>query len=124
MSVWRRKAIECLPELRAEFQKPGTSIYGVFVEVFAAAKEAHTVNDVPTLQRIYSFAEWCFRSKEEELWNAAGVSFYEHLVDYEETLAEMPVWVKKDIYDEISVLLKERMPEQALAALGKRFGSQ
>lgn len=122
MSVWRRKAIECLPELRAEFQKPETGIYDIFIELFAALKAAHAEADPEKLQRIYAYAEWCFRSKKQDLWNAAGIAFYEHLIDYDETKAAMPAWVKPDIYADIRGLLEVRMPEKELLLLDKQIG--
>ena len=61
------------------------------------------------LKKFYDFAEWCFRQKEKELWNAAGVAFYEHLGDYDETFLAMPNWVKRDIYDDIRGLLDARL---------------
>jgi hypothetical protein len=38
------------------------------------------------LEKIYGFADWCASQKEKELWNAAGVAFYEHLADSNRTL--------------------------------------
>ena len=79
MSTWRQKAIDCLPELRKEFEKPETSIYDVFFEILPATIEAHKNKDISRLKKYYAFAEWCFRQKEKDLWNSAGVAFYEHL---------------------------------------------
>jgi hypothetical protein len=36
MSVWRQKAIECLPEERKDFEDPESSIYLVFSELLLA----------------------------------------------------------------------------------------
>src|ERR1700752_3685877 len=109
MSTWRQKAIDCLPELRKEFENPTTSIYDVFIELLPATIEAHKNNDINRLRKFYDFAEWCFRQKEKDLWNSAGVSFYEHLGDHEETKNAMPQWVKKDIYNNIRCLLELRV---------------
>jgi hypothetical protein len=49
MSVWRQKAIECLPELRKEFEDPDVSIYGVFMELLPAAVEFHKTNNTGRL---------------------------------------------------------------------------
>src|SRR5689334_15014008 len=98
MSTWRQKAISCLPEFRTDFENPKTSIYGVFIEMLPALIEAHKRQDTDRMQSIYDYAEWCFSQKEKDLWNAAGVSFYEHLGDQEETRNEMNKWVKYEIY--------------------------
>src|SRR5687768_7758053 len=117
MSVWRRKAIECLPELQKEFEQPGSTIYTVFFEMLPAAVEAHKQNNTELLEKIYGYAEWCFRQKEQELRNAAGVTFYEHLGDDPETFKAIPLWIKKDIYEDIRGLLEDRITGEALKEL-------
>ena len=91
------------------------------MEMLPAAIQAHKVNDTAMLQNIYGFAEWCFRQKEKELWNAAGVVFYEHLGDYEETSKELSRWVKRDIYKDIRGLLEWRLDKDALLKLDRTY---
>src|SRR5690348_14287837 len=106
MSTWRRKAIECLPECKSEFEHPETSIYDVYIEMLPAVIQAHKENNNDRLKKIYDYAEWCYRQKEKDLWNAAGVSFYEHLLDHKETLNDFHKWIKPEIYVEIRELLE------------------
>jgi hypothetical protein len=124
MSLWRQKAIDCLPELKKDFEQPATSIYDVFIDLLRATVEAHKKNDFERLQKIYAFAEWCLRHKEKDLWNSAGVSFYEHLGDYEETRQAMPKWIKPDIYRDIRGLLQTRLREADFLTLDKHFLNQ
>jgi len=119
MSKWRQKAINCFPELKQDFEDPETSIYGVFFEILPALIEAHKKQDTERIEKIYGFAEWCFKQK--ELWNAAGVAFYEHLVDYEETKLEIEKWVKFDIYKEIRSLLEIRIGKDEVLKLDKKY---
>lgn len=77
MSVWRKKAIELFSDLRFEFQHTDTTIYRVFFELLPRVREAHLRNDTEELNKIYGYAKWCFRQKVKDLWNAAGVAFYE-----------------------------------------------
>ena len=121
MSKWRQKAIECCPELKKDFEQPDTSIYGVFSELLPATIDAHKENNIDRLQKIYGFAEWCFRQKEKDLWNAAGVSFYEHLGDDQVTRQANPKWVKRDIYKDIRSLLELRLDKVALSQLDKEY---
>jgi len=121
MSVWRQKAINCLPELKKDFEQPGTSIYDVFLELLPAVVEAHKRKDIDRLKNIYTFAEWCFRQKEKDLWNSAGVAFYEHLGDYEETRQAMPQWIKLDIYKDIRGLLEARLDRNELQKLDSYY---
>jgi hypothetical protein len=122
MSAWRKRAIECLPASKKEFEDPETSIYGVFIELLPATVAAHQSNDTEQLKKNYDFAEWCFKQKAEDLCNAAGVSFYEHLGDRTETLHTIHQWVKRDIYIEIRPLLKHRLDEATCKTIDALYG--
>lgn len=121
MSVWRRKAIECLPENRIEFQAPDTSVYTVLSALLTATVAAHRTGNHKQLNKYYAFAEWCARQNAKELWNAAGVSFYEHLGDFPETLAVMPQWVSRYRYQQVRGLLQLRLTEKQLQELDNRY---
>jgi hypothetical protein len=124
MSAWRKRAIECLPGSKREFENPEASIYTVFMELLPSTVAAHRNNDTSQLKKNYDFAEWCFMQKSEDLWNAAGVSFYEHLSDKTETLQAIHQWVKLDIYIEIKPLLKRRLDDVTLKAIDGLYGLQ
>ncbi|MCF6405300.1 hypothetical protein L3C95_20515 [Chitinophaga filiformis] len=121
MSMWRRKALECLPEERVELEDPRASIYTAFSALLSATVAAHKAGDRERLKKYYAFAEWCSQQNAEDLRNAAGVSFYEHLGDFPETLAAMPVWVKRSRYLQIRGLLQLRLTEEELLDLDKRY---
>ncbi|MDB5210739.1 MAG: hypothetical protein JWQ30_1566 [Sediminibacterium sp.] len=121
MSTWRQKAIDCCPELKRDLEQPDISIYLVFSELLPVTIEAHNENNTERLQKIYGFAEWCFGQKEKDLWNAAGVSFYEHLADDQVTRQAIPKWIKWDIYKDIRGLLALRLNEVELLKLDKEY---
>ena len=81
MASWRRKALALFPDLKFEVQRPDFSVYQVFFRILPMSRDAHKAGDVDTLRKIYDFAEWCFEQRAKEMWNAAGVAFYEHLFD-------------------------------------------
>jgi 16S rRNA A1518/A1519 N6-dimethyltransferase RsmA/KsgA/DIM1 with predicted DNA glycosylase/AP lyase activity len=112
MSTWRRKAIECLPDMKKEIEKKDFSIYEVFSALLDETVKAHRDKDYTQLRKYYDFAEWCFQQKEKALWNAAGVSFYEHLGNQQETAQDMPIWVKKSIYIQIKGLLEFHLGDE------------
>jgi hypothetical protein len=102
MSAWREKAIECIPELRKDFEDPEESIYLIFNAMLSAAIDFHRENNIDRLQKIYDFAEWCFRQKSKELWNAAGVSdrsmfYYESVRDDSEVEAKLRSYVENKL---------------------------
>lgn len=121
MSTWRKKAIECLPSYKKDLESPETSIYTAFHLMLPALKDAHIANDTVQVENIYGFAAWCFRQKAEDLWNAAGVSFYEHLADDAIVFEQLPRWLGKDIYIEIRGLLERRITADQLNQLDRTF---
>ena len=121
MSAWRRKALELFPDLRNEIQHGDTTIYGVFFELLPRCCQAHRQNDEEELRKIYDYAQWCFKSRSKDLWNAAGVAFYEHLGDHSETRKEMNKWVEPEIFESISGLLEFMMGQKNFAELKKQF---
>ena len=124
MSAWRKRALELFPDLRVEIEPSDATIYAVFFELLPRCREAHDRGDAGELAKIYGFAEWCFRQKAKDLWNAAGVAFYEHLGDSQATLRAMPKWVKPDIFAEIQPLLAARMDPSTFEELRKSYGSR
>ncbi len=80
MAVWRRKAIELFPTLSNELNDGEYSVYMLYFDLLPMVREAHDRDDHDLLKRIYGFAEWCL-SQSGDLSNAAGVAFYEHLLD-------------------------------------------
>jgi hypothetical protein len=122
VSAWRRRALETFPELRAEFEPPNVTLYDVFSRLIQRCRDAHNSGDDKALSRIYGFAEWCARQSAKELWNPAGVSFYEHLADSPVTLAAIPRWVARDVFEDISELLVARIGLDKVAVLRSEYG--
>ena len=118
-SVEERAEICC--ELSKDFENNGTSISDVFMELLPAVVEAHKTNDTNKLLKIYGFAEWCFNQKHKDLWNSAGVMFYEHLGDYEETRKDMSKWVKPSIYKDIKGLLELRLDDKTIKKIDEIY---
>jgi hypothetical protein len=123
VSAWRRRALETFPELRAELESRDSTIYDLFFTLLPWCRDAHTSGDVTALSRIYGFAEWCARQPAEELWNSAGVAFYEHLGDSPVTLAAIPKWVARDVFEDVAELLAARIGEEKVMHLRRQYGS-
>jgi hypothetical protein len=121
MSAWRRKALELFPDLRNDIEDPDTSVMGLFFELLPRCRDAHGRNDLEELRRIYGFADWCASQKAKELWNAAGVGFYEHLADSRQMFDEVPLWVRKQVFEDIAGLLEARVGTERVAELRRRY---
>jgi hypothetical protein len=122
MSVWREKAVECAPELKKEFEQEYLTLYTVFMELLPILLQAHIDNDLERLKKIYDFAEWCLKQEDEELWNPAGVSFYEHLADSDVTYLQFTNWIKKETYFDIRDLFNQRVEDEKMRKLDDYYG--
>ena len=97
--MWREKARELFPALQADLELEGYSIYSLFFDLLPMALQAHDSDDTQLLQRIYNYAEWCFSQEERDLWNPAGVAFYEDLFDEDERWETVTPWLSKEVVE-------------------------
>lgn len=116
MSSWRRKVLTLFPDLRPEAERPDLTIYGVFFELLPRVRTAHEEGDTEALRRIYGYAEWCSEQEAKDLWNAAGVAFYEHLFDSHRSLwPEIVRWLSPRVVADCMSLWEWRLSAEDLA---------
>jgi hypothetical protein len=126
MSVWRRRAIESFPELRRELNDPHEieNVYGLWIEyLFPLWSDAHRSDNDELLDRVYGYAGWCSQQRSEDLWNSAGVCFYEHVLDHGSWETVLPRLSDETIRD-VWGLWEYRLSEAAMAALRKLLHEQ
>ncbi len=97
MSTWRRNALQLFPDLRPSLESADITVMQFFFELSGEARRAHRAGDDARLHAIYSFAEWCAREPAKELWNAAGVGFYEHVFDEPNIRERVAPWLPDDV---------------------------
>jgi hypothetical protein len=97
MAVWRRRALELFPQLRGEITGRDCSVYSLFFELKPMLRAAFDAGDTDLLGRIFGFAEWCSSQTAKELWNPAGVAFYEHLFDYPQYSEQVIPWLSPHV---------------------------
>ena len=119
MSVWRRKAIELLPGWHKQLEAKEIGIYFVFGVLLDELRRAFEENDEEAQHRIFAFAEWCSNQRTGELWNAAGVSFYEHLFDVWEDRQQVVPCSSPSVIANHWSLWEWRLSPERLAELGK-----
>ena len=80
---WRARALASFPELREELENANDifSTYILFSELTSLLAVAHRAGDDDTLRRIHGYASWARQRPDDDIQNAVGVSFYEHLFD-------------------------------------------
>lgn len=114
--------MELFPDLRAEIEECDAP-YSLFSELVERCREAHKRADEDELGKIYGYAAWCSRQPAKHLWNAAGVSFYEPVVECEEAAGAFSKWVPADVFENIASLLEEPLGPERFAALKARYRS-
>ncbi len=124
MAAWRRKALEAfgdIPVLRNELHDPRYTYYMVFFDLLPMVLEAHDSEDTLTLQKIYAFAEWCFRQypRAPDLNNAVCVAFYEHLFDERHHWEDVIEWLSPEVIRECWTLWEDRLTPAELRELRK-----
>ena len=68
--------------------------------------------------RIYEFAEWCFEQRTKDLWNAAGVAFYEHLFDSHHSLwPEFVRWMSPPVIEGCCGLWEARLSIEEMTVM-------
>jgi hypothetical protein len=122
VSAWRRKALEAFPHLRHDLQRRTYSIYHLFFDLLPLARNAHEAQDAEALRHIHGFAIWCMRQRDKELWNPAGVAFYEHLFDVAELdWAGIIPWIPPDVERDCWPLWEFRLRPEKLTKLRTLF---
>lgn len=123
MSAWRRKALETFPE-RRDVVLRATGPYVLFADLFGELRAAYTQEppNARLIERVYSFAEWCFAPKQNpNLRNAAAVSFYEHVPDFGPARADLARRFTPAMWQELQPLLFQMLPEDSYEAFVRQL---
>jgi hypothetical protein len=108
--------------MRREAERPDFTVYSAFFELLPRVRTAHQDGDTEALRRIYGFAEWCMAQKAKDIWNAAGVTFYEHLFDSHRSLwPEFVRWLSPRVVKDVRGLWEWRLSEEELAEVRRLF---
>lgn len=108
---WELMAQALVPDEYEEERTEGIgSIYLLLGSLLSRIRRAHLEGDNEYLLCAYSFADWCARQEDQEVWNASGVSFYEGAFD-RLPVEQVAPWIRRDIYEENRDLLEAMRPE-------------
>ena len=106
---WRQLAKSLVPDVNEGTFEKKPSTYTFFGYLRRACWEAHEANDSQRLCKIYAFAHWAFDHPSQDLWNPAGVTFFEDLFQncktFEDVLKITP-WLRPDILETSIKLMK------------------
>ena len=119
MSAWRRKALDTFPE-RRHLVVSATSSYILMLDLAQELREAYRVDppDSDLITRVYTFVEWCFApTQNPDLRNAAAVSFYETLPDFEPARRDLARRFTPTMWRELQPLFCQVLSASGYAAL-------
>jgi hypothetical protein len=127
---WQSFAKEMLPEVwtalwQQEDWNPGSSdsLMQLFFILRPAAQAAHRKHDEEFLFRAYAFAQWCASQPEREIWNPAGVAFFEHVFDDAKPNDIVP-WISPKVLADIESLLEFRLGAERCREIKKAFAAR
>jgi hypothetical protein len=83
MSQWRARAVELLPDLRAEIQRAG-SPSELWCELWSRFRQCYEEQNgsAEMIRSIYLYAIWCTRASSFKVREAAWIGFYEDVGAY------------------------------------------
>ncbi len=90
-------------------EKCDTSIHSVLHQLVPLCQLAHEARDAEALRSIYGFAEWCLEKDVEgdvDLGNAAGVSFYEHIIESTTVVEQLAGWLTPEVFRQVRGLFE------------------
>jgi hypothetical protein len=117
---WQPLAQAILPDVFQQASESGIYCSDTpmqfFFALLPAVRNAHRADDQAFLLNAYAFAHWCMTQPEKELWNPAGVGFYEHIFDELPADAVAP-WIAPRVFSDMEALLAFRLGEKKAAAV-------
>ncbi|MBI2079395.1 hypothetical protein HYT84_01410 [Candidatus Micrarchaeota archaeon] len=75
------------------------TIYSFLFDFLECVEKKHKDNDEKFLMKAYCFAEDCYNSKSDEIRNAIGVAFYEHVTNDEKMFVGCFDYISKEIME-------------------------
>ena len=127
---WQVLARALLPEIfrvlfADEQWNPGCSdsLMQFFFVLTPVVKQAHLSRDEEFLFRVHAFADWCMRQPEQEIFNPAGVAFYENLFDdrpHDEAIS----WISPTVFADIEELLGFRLGAERFAKVKAAYAKR
>lgn len=79
MAKWRREFTELFPEVGRRLRGDYKSIHAAFIELRCELRGRLANGDTQFLQRMFSFAESCLESKNDDMVNAVYTCLLEHV---------------------------------------------
>lgn len=126
MSLWRRMAIQELPELQKQIAG-AENAYGAWIELrlqLNSIYEREPLDD-SLISRIYGYAAWCLRQpRNDDLRTAVVVCFYEHLPTDRSIRGDVARWLSVEEFMAVRPAFTYHLNEAEVAAFQQEFIAQ
>ena len=112
MDAWRDLARELFQNHPTwDVGDPETTVWWLLFDLKSWVVPAHEAGDRDLLHKIYRFAEWCHSQKatDPDVWMAAYMAFYEHLVEDPVTYAAIPEWLTPAVFEDVLPQYEDRL---------------
>ena len=122
MSLWRKKAIDYLPELKTEIESSENHMQ-LWIELQSYLSFSYTdKNTQDLIKRIFDYAKWCYYdSKNTDLVTSLIVAFYEHLPLDKKICDELDKWIDKKQFNDLKEVFKYHSTEMQFKDLEKKY---
>jgi hypothetical protein len=124
---WQALAKALMPAVYGEFCAGNSVGKGTLAQFFcvllSATRKAHRTGDDEFLLSAYAFAHWCMAQPDRELWNAAGVAFFEYLFDDLDPATVVP-WLAPRTCTDILPLVGHRLGEQRVREIERAYAKR
>lgn len=122
MSVWRRTAIEMLPELKPAIDSAPNSM-ALWIELYEVLEAAYRRDppDESLVRRIYEYAGWTWERRHPDLGQAVTCAFYEHLADNEAISRDLPRWMTAARFGELEDVFRGWLPADKFERFRRDF---
>ena len=112
-STWRELAVRFWPS--GGYGDPDERVAFVLFDLARLIVDAHRTTDEEQLAKMYGFARWCYeRGKtDSEIGDLPVTAFYEHLVDSEVTLLEIPRRIPPQVFEGLQGVFRYRLDEMS-----------
>jgi len=120
MSVWRREALEQLPECRRVIEAADNPM-ALWIELRGACDDAYAKQDEDLIRRFYAFARTCWQSPSADVRTAVACAFYEHLPTTPVLRRDMPRRFGRAAFNELRQVFCYHLSPDEAAAFEREF---
>jgi hypothetical protein len=125
VSVWRKTALEKIPELRRLIEE-SRNVMSLWIDLGLKLDRLYqSQSDEKTIAGIYDYASWCLNhSHNGDTQTAVVCAFYEHLPQQEATRKDIPNRLSMDDFLKVKEVFKHLLSDEEYERFVKEFLQQ